>query len=85
MDILGTGARALVLPFAEGAESEQTLRARLLAERGLLALLEPPYEPARLARAIDEALLRPPPPTGGIDLGGAAASARVLHDLIDRR
>jgi predicted glycosyltransferase len=56
-----------------------------LAERGLLALLEPPYEPARLARAIDEALLRPPPPTGGIDLGGAAASARVLHDLIDRR
>ena len=85
MDILATGARALVLPFAEGAESEQTLRARLLNERGLLALLEPPYEPARLARAIDEALLRPPPPAGGIDLGGAAASARVLNDLIDRR
>ena len=85
MDILATGARALVLPFAEGAESEQTLRARLLAERGLLALLEPPFEPARVARAIDEALLRPPPPAGGIDLGGAAASARILHDLIDRR
>ena len=42
MDILAVGARALVLPFAEGAESEQTLRARLLAERGLLSLAEPP-------------------------------------------
>jgi predicted glycosyltransferase len=84
MDILGTGACALVLPFAEGAESEQTLRARLLAERGLLALLEPPYEPARLARAIDEALLRPRPPAGGIDLGGAATTARVIQDLMDR-
>jgi predicted glycosyltransferase len=85
MDILGTGARALVLPFAEGVESEQTLRARLLAERGLLALLEPPYEPARLGGAIDEALLRSPPPAGGIDLGGAAATARIIHDLVDRR
>jgi len=84
MDILGTGARALVLPFAEGAESEQTLRARLLAGRGLLALLEPPYEPARLAHAIDEALRRPRAPAGGIDLGGAAATARIIHDLIDR-
>ena len=85
MDILSTGARALVLPFAEGAESEQTLRARLLAQRGLLALLEPPFEAGRLARAIDEALLRAPPPAGGIDLGGAAASARILHDLITSR
>ena len=49
MDILAVGARALVLPFAEGAESEQSLRARLLAERGLLSLLEPPIDPARLA------------------------------------
>jgi predicted glycosyltransferase len=85
MDILATGARALVLPFAEGAESEQTLRARLLAERGLLALLEPPFEPARLGGAIDAALLRPPPPANGIDLGGAAATARVIQGLMDRR
>ena len=61
MDILAVGARALVLPFAEGAESEQSLRARLLAERGLLSLLEPPIDPARLAGAIEAALLRPRP------------------------
>src|SRR5262249_7997529 len=34
MDILATRAHALVLPFAQGGENEQTLRARLLAERG---------------------------------------------------
>ena len=51
MDILAVGARALVLPFAEGAESEQSLRARLLAERGLLSLMEPPIEPAGPGRS----------------------------------
>ncbi len=84
MDILAVGARAVVLPFAEGAESEQTLRARLLAERGLLSLVEAPAEPRELARAIDVALDRPRPPAGGIDLGGAEASARHLRGMIGR-
>ncbi len=83
MDILNTGARALVLPFAEGAETEQTLRAKLLAERGLLHLLEPPFEANRLARAIDVALARPRPPQGRIDLNGADATARHLAAMMD--
>ena len=78
MDILNTGARALVLPFAEGGESEQTMRARLLAERGLLHLLGPPFEPGRLAHAIDGALAATRPAAGHIDLNGAAATARHL-------
>jgi len=83
MDILGAGARALVLPFAEGAESEQTLRARLLAARGLLSLAEPPFEPAPLASAIEGALARPRPGVGGIDCRGAEASARYLRRLLE--
>ncbi|HSY85953.1 MAG TPA: glycosyltransferase [Verrucomicrobiae bacterium] len=82
MDILAVGARALVLPFAEGAESEQSLRARLLAERGLLSLLEPPIDPARLAGAIEAALLRPRPAPGALDLGGATETARQLVRML---
>lgn len=80
MDILATGARALVLPFAEGGESEQGLRAQLLAERGLLGLAEP--EPAKLAAAIDTALARPRPRPGTVDLGGAAETARQILGML---
>ncbi len=82
MDILSGRVRALLLPFAEGAESEQTLRARLLAERGLLSVVEPPFEPRSLALAIDRALTRTRPGPGKIDLDGANASARYLHRLL---
>jgi predicted glycosyltransferase len=82
MDILAVGARALVLPFAEGAESEQGLRARLLAERGLLSVIDPPAEPARLAAAIDAALARPRPRPGAFNLDGAAQTARHLARMI---
>jgi predicted glycosyltransferase len=85
MDILSSGSRALVLPFAEGGESEQTLRARLLAKRGLLALMEPPFEPAALARAIDAAADMPRPQRARIDLDGANATARHVVALMSTR
>ncbi len=54
MEIVQTGARAVVVPFAGGSESEQTLRARSFAERGLLDILhEDSLEPFSLAAAID--------------------------------
>ena len=40
METLQAGARAVLVPFAGGGESEQTLRARLLAERGLVHVVE---------------------------------------------
>ena len=82
MDILCTGVRALVLPFGEGGESEQTMRARLLAERGLLSLMEPPFEAAALARAIDAALAGERPAAARIDLGGADATARLIAERL---
>jgi predicted glycosyltransferase len=84
MDILAAKARAVLLPFADGAETEQSLRARLLAERGLVGLVEPPADGAALARAIDAALARPRPALGDIDLDGAAATARILHEMVAR-
>ena len=82
MDILAAGARALLIPFAEAGESEQTARARLLAARGLVDLMEPPAEPGRLARAIDLALGRRRPAVSGIDLAGAAGTARQILAML---
>jgi predicted glycosyltransferase len=83
MDLLVAGARAVIVPFAAGNEMEQTLRARRLAERGLVGLVEAAdLSPGRLAAALDAALDRPsPPPLAGLDLDGAAGTARRLAAL----
>ncbi|MCG8509450.1 MAG: glycosyl transferase [Rhodospirillales bacterium] len=82
MDILATGARSVIVPFAAGGESEQTLRARLLAERGrVVTVEETDLSPERLARAIDAALSANKPETVDIKLDGAAETARHLKSL----
>lgn len=61
MDILMAGARAVLVPFADAAESEQTLRAKVLAERGRVVMVNPAVLSAEiLAGAIDRALTLPP-------------------------
>jgi predicted glycosyltransferase len=80
MEALSARARAVVVPFAGGGETEQALRARLLAERGLLEVVEESaLRPASLAAAIERAARRPRPAAGAVDLDGAAASARLLR------
>ncbi len=81
LETLQAGARAVLVPFAGGAESEQTLRATLLAERGLLDVVEEAsLTPAVLAAAIDRAAARPRPSAAAIDLDGARASAELLRE-----
>lgn len=83
LETLQAGARAVLVPFAGGAESEQTLRATLLAERGLLEVVEEAaLTPAKLAAAIDRAAARPRPAPGAIDLGGARRSAELLREWV---
>jgi predicted glycosyltransferase len=82
METLSAGARAVVAPFAEGKESEQTLRAKLLAARGWLTLA-PDLAPAALAAAIDAALDRPRPAVAAIDLDGAAKTAQLAAALAE--
>ena len=72
-------ARAVVVPFAGGSETEQTLRAACFAERGLLEMLdETALSPPALAAAIDRAARRPRPSPGAIDLDGARKSAALV-------
>jgi predicted glycosyltransferase len=69
-----------MVPFAGGGEAEQTMRTRLLVARGLVEMVEEESLDARsLAAAIERAFDRPRPSPGAIDLGGAAASARLLR------
>ena len=83
MEILDAGARAVLVPFAGGSETEQTLRATILAERGRLQVVEESaLAPEVLAAAIDRAASGPRPKRGAIDLGGAERSAVLVAQWI---
>lgn len=86
MDVLAAGIAAVVVPYAGGLESEQTLRARRLAERGVLHTVdEAELTPERLAAAIDRALAGPPGTLGRLATDGAAETARLLHAALAAR
>ena len=79
MDILQAGARAVVVPFAEGGETEQGLRAQLFAERGLVELVPASgLTPAAIAAAAVRAARRPRMPAALANLDGAARSAALV-------
>jgi predicted glycosyltransferase len=76
MELIAARCPAVIVPFAEGSESEQDLRGRLLAERGILQLVHPTsLTPANLAAAIDGATA---PADLALDLDGAAHTAKLL-------
>lgn len=82
-DILRAGCRSLLVPFANGGETEQTARALKLEARGLASVLpEAGLDTAGLSRAIAKALAKPPPPPHGFNLEGASTTARILRDRL---
>ncbi len=84
MAILRAGTPALVRPFDQNRE--QRLRAERLAERGLLGVLdEADLAPATLAGRMAEVLAKRRGDGPGIDLDGAAKTARWLEDWTSRR
>ena len=85
-EILATGARAVCLPFAGGRESEQTLRCRLLAERGVLQVVERDVLCAeQVALAVGRALESQPAQGHVVDTHGAARSAALLLEAVQRK
>ena len=86
LEVAAAGTRAVVVPFAGDGETEQTMRARLWAERGALAVVaERDLTPAALAAAIDGAAAGPVFDAAGVDCGGAAATARLVRAWAARR
>lgn len=82
IDLIQSGARSLVVPFEGSGETEQLLRAGKLVQRGLAQLLtEAQLSPGALAEAVDLCSAQPPPKQAGLNLDGAARSARFVADI----
>jgi predicted glycosyltransferase len=84
MDILSAGVRALVWPFTEHENGEQTLRARKLEQLGYVSVLDPSrLEPDYLAAEISRCLSLPArAPSVALDLQGAPRTAELLTALL---
>ena len=83
MGLLRSRARAVLVPFAEGGETEQTLRARALAARGLVVSVDgATLSPEILADAIDKALTLTPPCVE-IDCRGVDTTARLIGRMCE--
>ena len=86
MDLMTSRTKSVLVPFSQHGETEQSLRASLLARRGLFQILpEQDLTPEALAKAIDAAHLGPAPHPSGIDIDGAAMTARIMSDLVTGR
>jgi len=88
MEILAARTPAVCIPYAGGLESEQTLRCRLLADRGALEIIEPDNVNApAVAAAVDRAVASAGPdgraPASGLDQDGARSSARILREMLE--
>ncbi len=82
-ETLRAGVRAVLVPFAAGAESEQTLRAQLVVERGLAAMVsEADMTPQTLAAAIDRAVRGARPRPEELDLDGARRSVELVQSWL---
>ena len=81
-EILATGTRGVIVPYAGGEETEQTIRAGLLAERGLVRVVEERHlNPTQLAAAVTAAETSKPPAAPGVRLDGAKTSATIVAGL----
>lgn len=78
MEVVARRTPAVVVPFAAAGQTEQGLRARLLAARGMVQVVdEATLTPAGLAAAIDRALAAPKPAFAP-RLDGAASTAELV-------
>lgn len=82
VEVLAAGCRAVVVPYAEDGETEQTQRCSLLARRGFvhpLAAVE--LDPAKLARLVARVVAGPARPGPPPRMDGADVTARLLRRL----
>jgi predicted glycosyltransferase len=82
-EILQARVRSVLVPFAADGESEQTLRAQALVERGAAQMVaEAALTPQALADAVNRAVRGPLPPAGLVGLEGARRSAELLREWL---
>jgi predicted glycosyltransferase len=78
-DVLRAGCRSLLVPFAAGGETEQSVRAKRLETMGLAAVLpEASVTADQLQSKVRDLLAKPVPQTSRLDLEGARHTAERL-------
>jgi predicted glycosyltransferase len=83
VDIVRAGVPAVVVPFDEGCESEQLVRAERLQHLGAVRVVRASKGARGLAAAIDAARRSEAPPS--LDLDGADRSASILLSAVAER
>ncbi len=84
MELLEGGARCVIVPYAGGVETEQTLRVREIAKRTPIQVLdEATLTPEAIANAAAAAMAGPPPDNREIKTRGAEESARLVGEWAD--
>ncbi|MBU2981385.1 glycosyltransferase [Lentibacter algarum] len=82
MDLLQTGTPAVIVPFDDGGETEQSLRAQgLTALGGFTVLPSAQLAAEALVAALDTSLAAPPRATTGINFSGVSEAVRLLGTL----
>jgi predicted glycosyltransferase len=78
-DVLQANCRSILVPFAAGGETEQSVRAARLEARGLATVLpENGITGEALAQGVDAILQAPPPARHSLALDGARRTAEIL-------
>lgn len=86
LDWLQAGVPGVFVPFADGAQKEQTLRGRLMHQRlgyGFIAADE--LTPANLLTVTESTIKRGRIDAGDLDMDGAAGSARLIANMLASR
>jgi predicted glycosyltransferase len=86
MDLLGAGTPAVVVPYAEGREDEQTRRARRLADLGAVVVRPAAgLTPASLVEGVGAALAGGATGSTGLRLDGAHETVELVTGLLRDR
>ena len=86
MDLLQTGVPAVVIPFDDGNEVEQGLRAKALARLDALEILRSDdLDGPHLADAVQRALSSPRRRTDLFQFDGSAQAVSIANSMIEAR
>jgi predicted glycosyltransferase len=82
LDLLQAKTPAVVIPFDDGGEVEQTLRARSLTHlSGFKVVYNSELTPEALREALDKAIQAPRRDTVALSFAGAAKSVQIIQNL----
>jgi len=86
LDLLQSGVPAVLVPFDDGGEVEQTLRSQSLAEQSAMSVLMAQDLAAHsLLRSLNEVIAQGPRRDLHVDFDGAAHTVRIAQDMYEAR